>query len=106
VQNTATFSTSSGANPELKFAPESFYDPQKKRTVFAYDPSGLRTPRAITTEAANKELEKILPDHLPTPWWTPYKNEIIADCERKNIPLVPGWRYPSKIPETAFQAKW
>ena len=66
---------------------------KKKEVTFAYDPSGLRTPRSANLAAFNREIATIVPDHLPAPEWMNNLAAIEADCAKKNIPLVFGRRY-------------
>ncbi len=80
---------------------------KKKQVRFAYDPTGLRTPRSANLEAFQVELAKHLPDHLPQPVWASQANEIAAECERKGIPHRIGREYkPKTISYSYNQLKW
>mmetsp|Transcript_16230 Transcript_16230/g.14668 ORF Transcript_16230/g.14668 Transcript_16230/m.14668 type:complete len:195 (+) Transcript_16230:31-615(+) len=76
--------------------PRSRYDApnagNKKRT-YDYDPTGLRTQKSVTYDAYRKAVEKYAPNHLPLPAWANQEKEIIAECERKGLPIALGKRF-------------
>jgi len=71
-----------------------------------FDPSGLRASMSVTWEAANIELDKHMPDHLPTPihmkkigWEKWY--------EERDLPIPMGDYYEDlKVPTHKRIARW
>jgi len=55
-----------------------------------YDPTGLRSTMSANHESMNLELQKHLPDHLPTYSWASKEDDIIAWHEERGLPLPIG----------------
>lgn len=80
---------------------------KKKQVTFAYDPSGLRTPRSAALPAFEAEIRKIEPDHLPEPEWMKHLDEMEAEAKRKGIPQVMGRRYKPRYLSPGYnQVYW
>ena len=59
-----------------------------------------------THDAMNALIEQERSSHMIRYEWEPFADEIMAECDRKGIPPVPGRPFPWKIPERARQRLW
>ena len=47
------------------------------------------------------------PDHLVQPAWWNEREDIVKECERKGIPIMPGRRYKFKSVSSNYnQVRW
>jgi hypothetical protein len=58
-----------------------------------FDPSGLRAVMSVTHAALQKELDKHMPDHLPTPSWTKDEAELFAYYKENDLPVPIGGHF-------------
>ncbi len=65
---------------------------RKPRAKLPYDPTGLRTAKTVTLEAAEIERAKHFTNHWAKPSWYSEIDSITAECEAKGIPVTPGRR--------------
>ena len=65
---------------------------RKPRAKLPYDPTGLRTAKTVTLEAANNERAQHFTEHWVKPTWADELESIAKECEAKGIPLTPGRR--------------
>lgn len=71
-----------------------------------FDPTGLRASMSVTWEEANKELDKHMPDHLPTPT---HMKKIGWEkwYEERDLPIPMGDYYEDlKVPTHKRIARW
>jgi len=63
-----------------------------------FDPTGLRAVMAVTHAEMQKELDKHMPDHLPTATWESEQDEIAEWYKERDLPLPMGgtWNFRSK----------
>lgn len=71
-----------------------------------YDPTGLRATMSANHEAMNKELDKVMPNHLPTYSWVERQDEIMAWHEENDLPLPMGGFEHTYIPTEGRVARW
>ena len=79
---------------------------RRKVNLLAYDPTGLRTTKTVTWAAVDKSLEDIKPNHLPAPEWYKDYETLVADHERRGLPLPNGRRMALKATENYNVVRW
>jgi len=71
-----------------------------------YDPTGLRATMSANHVDMQAELQKHLPNHLPTPEWVSKQDEIIAWHEERGLPVPVGGVGMTFIPKEGRVARW
>jgi len=78
----------------------------KNPAVATYDSTGLRSSMSATWKSLDEVIINCAPDHLPEPEWLGKMDEIIADAERKNIPITFGRPYKYAKSSNYNQVRW
>ena len=76
--------------------------------ISRYDPTGLRATISATWDEMDKALEKnARPDHLVHYEWEADYDKIVADCQRKGIPIRLGRRLKlEEVTSNYNKIKW
>jgi hypothetical protein len=80
---------------------------KRKITLLPYDPSGLRTTKTTTWEAADKELAlRATPNHLPQPEWMNDVDAMNKAREEKGLPSPIGRRMKYTYTKNYNEVRW
>lgn len=81
---------------------------QNKRKInkLVYDETGLRTTKTANWDDLEEALKKIEPNHLPQAECYGKMEAIWADCEKKDIPYVPGRKFNAAMSANFNKVRW